>query len=116
MSDPVSFFREVAAHHRRCFWLDGGGAREWSTKRSMIGWLEDDDVSLTYDAASREVRRHVGGGSAVVGSDIFAVLEAEMAAGKPDDHWVGYFGYAARDDLPATPPDGNVSGGLPDAV
>ncbi len=112
MTDPGSFFRAIAADHRRCFWLDGGGAREWSTKRSMIGWLADDDVSLTYDAATGEVRRHEGNASTVVGSDIFEVLEAEMAAGSPDDHWVGYFGYAARGDLPAL----GAQSGLPDAV
>ena len=53
--DPVEFFRSVAAQHRRCFWLDGGGAREWSGRRSIMGWLDDDDVSLTYDAATRVV-------------------------------------------------------------
>ena len=57
MTDPVSFFLEVAARHPRCFWLDGGGAREWSGRRSIIGWLEDDDVSLSWSAARREVRR-----------------------------------------------------------
>ena len=74
-------FRAVAAAHARCFWLDGGGAREWSGRRSIVGWLEDDDVSLTYDAARREVRRHAGGASVVVGDDIWAVLEASMAPG-----------------------------------
>ena len=42
---PAAYFREVAAAHPRCFWLDGGGAREWSGRRSIIGWLDDDDVS-----------------------------------------------------------------------
>ena len=77
----------------------------------MVGWLDDDDVSLTYDAAARVVTRHVGGASTVVGDDVFAVLEAELAAGAPDDHWFGYFGYACRPDLPAA-----VGAGLPDAV
>ena len=45
--DATAFFLDVAAQHQRCFWLDGGGAREWSGRRSLIGWLEDDDVSLT---------------------------------------------------------------------
>jgi len=75
-SDAAAHFREVAATHQRCFWLDGGGAREWSGKRSMIGRLSDDDVSLTYDAARGEVTRHAGGGAAVVGADPFAALEA----------------------------------------
>ena len=33
--DPVAYFREIAARHPRCFWLDGGGAREWSGRRSI---------------------------------------------------------------------------------
>ena len=41
--------------HPRCFWLDGGGAREWSGRRSIIGWLDEDDVSLSWSAARREV-------------------------------------------------------------
>jgi para-aminobenzoate synthetase len=109
--DPVAAFTEVAAGHSRCVWLDGGGAREWSRQRSIIGWLGEDDVSLTYDAARREVTRHAGGTSVVVGDDPFAVLEAELDAGSPSDQWFGYFGYAARPDLPARPdPD------LPDAI
>ena len=110
MSDPVEFFAAVAAEHPRCFWLDGGGAREWSGRRSIIGWLDDDDVSLTYSAARREVTRHQGGRASVVGDDIFTVLESELA-GPPGGQWFGYLGYACRPDLPARPdPD------LPDAV
>ena len=99
MDDVTTFFAEVAAAHPRCFWLDGGGAREWSGRRSMVGWLDDDDVSLTFHAGAREVRRHAAGRVEVVGSDVFAVLEAELAAGSPDDQWFGYLGYAARPDL-----------------
>ena len=110
--DAAAHFREVAASHQRCFWLDGGGAREWSGKRSMIGRLDDDDVSLTYDAARGEVTRHGGGEQVVVGSDPFAVLEAELASGPDDAWWCGYFGYAARSDLPARPDARR----LPDAV
>ncbi len=111
MSDPVRFFTEMASRHPRCFWLDGGGAREWSGRRSMIGWLDDDDVSLTWHAAAREVRRHAAGRVEVVGDDVFAALERELAAGEDTDQWFGYFGYAARPDLPArSDPD------LPDAV
>ncbi|MEZ0577664.1 anthranilate synthase component I family protein [Nocardioides sp. MH1] len=109
--DAAEAFAAVAGTHPRCVWLDGGGAREWSRRRSIIAWLDDDDVSLTYDAAAREVTRHAGGVSVVVGDDPFVVLEAELAAGAPSDQWFGYFGYAARPDLPATPdPD------LPDAI
>ncbi|TNM38596.1 anthranilate synthase component I family protein [Nocardioides albidus] len=109
--DPAEAFARIQARHARCVWLDGGGARDWSRRRSMIGWLDDDDVSLTYDAARREVTRHAGGRSVVVGDDPFEVLESELAAGDPGDQWFGYFGYASRADLPAVPdPD------LPDAV
>ncbi len=73
-----------------------------------IGWLDDDDVSLTYDAARREVRRHAGGTSEVVGDDICRVLESSMA---PGEQWFGYLGYACRPDLPARPDPA-----LPDAV
>ena len=108
MTDPVSFFRDVAAEHRRCFWLDGGGARDWSGRRSIIGWLDDDDVSLSLDAARREVSEHRGGHSEVVGADIFDVLDARLHTG---EQWFGYFGYAARLDLPARPDPS-----MPDAV
>jgi para-aminobenzoate synthetase len=111
MTDPVPFFRAVAATHPRCFWLDGGGAREWSGRRSIIGWLDDEDVSLTYDAARGEVLRHAAGASDVVGGDVFAALEAELDAGRPTDQWFGYFGYASRPDLPAA-----TGSGVPDAV
>ena len=97
----VEAFREAAAAHQRCFWLDGGGAREWSGHRSLIGVLEPDDVSLTYSARTGEVTRHVDGEAEVVGSDVFAVLEDELARGSHRDQWFGYFGYAARPDLPA---------------
>ncbi|HMD11792.1 MAG TPA: anthranilate synthase component I family protein, partial [Marmoricola sp.] len=58
---------------QRMFWLDGGGARDWSGRRSIVGLLRDDDVSLTFDAGAREVRRHRSGGSEVVGEDVFEV-------------------------------------------
>jgi para-aminobenzoate synthetase len=110
-SDPVEFFADVAARHRRCFWLDGGGAREWSGRRSIIGWLDESDVSLTYDARRGSVSRHSVGSSVEVGTDVFAVLEAELAAGSESDQWFGYFGYAARPDLPAS-----VGSPMPDAI
>ena len=113
MNDPEAVLADVAARHPRCFWLDGGGAREWSGRRSILGWLDDDDVSLTYDAATRVVTRHAGGRAEPVGDDVFAVLEAELASGRDDDQWFGYLGYAARPDLPARPAG---RGALPDAV
>jgi para-aminobenzoate synthetase len=109
--DPVAFFTDVASRHRRCFWLDGGGAREWSGRRSIIGWLEESDVSLTYNARRGVVTRHSVGSSVEVGADAFAVLEAELAAGSESDQWFGYFGYAARPDLPAA-----TGSAMPDAV
>ena len=111
MTDPIPFFRTIAASHGRCCWLDGGGAREWSGRRSIIGWLEESDVSLTYDAAARRVTRHAGGRAEVVGEDVFDVLAAELAGGPADASWFGYLGYACRPDLPAA-----TGGDLPDAV
>ncbi|MCF6375990.1 aminodeoxychorismate synthase component I [Nocardioides KLBMP 9356] len=108
LDEATSFFLDVAAQHDRCFWLDGGGARDWSGRRSIIGWLADHNESLSWSAARREATLHVGGTSAVVGDDVFAVLEARMRAG---EQWFGYLGYASRPDLPAEPDPL-----LPDAV
>lgn len=111
--DPVDRFGELAATYDRMFWLDGGGAREWSGRRSILGFLRDEDVSLTYDATTRQVVRHQGGEADVVGDDPFAVLVEEVARdrGDPAVSWVGYFGYACRPDLPAA-----TGSGVPDAV
>ena len=111
MTEPVASeqvldaVRQGFARSDRVFWLDGGGSRDWSGRRSLVGVLEDDDVSLTFDAARREVTRHQGGRSEVVGDDMFGVLEREIALddGDADVHWVGCFGYASRPDLPARP-------------
>jgi para-aminobenzoate synthetase len=104
-SEPLTeTFRRLAATRERMFWLDGGGSRAWSGRRSILGALDDGDVSLTYDAATRQVRRHQHGRSEAVGDDPFAVLRDEVArdAGDRSISWVGYFGYACRPDLPAT--------------
>ena len=101
-------FRRIAAEHDRCFWLDGGGSQRWSGRRSIMGWLADDDLSLSYDATRREVVEHPSG--RVVGDDVFAVLQ-DLQDGDPETHWIGYFGYAARPDLPA-----RSMPGVPDAV
>lgn len=117
--DPVGLFSRVAAEHPRCFWLDGGGAREWSGTRSLVGWLAPQDVSLTYRAVTREVTRHADGRAEVVGDDVFTVLEAELGAGDPADRWFGYLGYASRPDLPAAVAGvgtGVGAGAMPDAV
>jgi aminodeoxychorismate synthase component I len=111
VTDPVGFFRSVAGEHPRCVWLDGGGAREWSGRRSIVGWLDPDDVSISYDAAARLVTRHASGQAEVVGDDVFAVLAAELDAGPADASWFGYLGYACRPDLPAA-----TGSGLPDAI
>jgi para-aminobenzoate synthetase len=110
---PLARFTDIARTHDRCFWLDGGGSRPWSGRRSLLGRLDDDDVSLTYDAAHHEVTRHASGRSEVVGDDVFDVLEDHLAADPLDVHWVGYFGYAARPDLPALV---GSSAAMPDAV
>jgi para-aminobenzoate synthetase len=112
-TDVAGLFRERAGRHDRMFWLDGGGSRDWSGRRSILGFLSDDDVSLTFDAAARQVVRHRGRRREVVGDDIFAVLEEAVHAegGDPDVSWVGYLGYASRVDLPARPAQG-----VPDAV
>ncbi|MFL6155954.1 MAG: anthranilate synthase component I family protein, partial [Marmoricola sp.] len=83
-------------------------SQPWSGNRSIMGWLEQDDVSLTFDAVTGEVTEHPSG--RVVGSDVFTALQ-ERLDGDPDTSWVGYFGYAARPDLPA-----RSMPGLPDAV
>ena len=101
-------FARIAAEHERCFWLDGGGTQSWSGRRSILGWLEGDDLSLVYDAVTGEVRELPSG--RVVGSDVFAALQDRLD-GDPATHWVGYFGYAARPDLPA-----RSMPGVPDAI
>ncbi len=116
----ASEFRAAAASSDRMFWLDGGGARPWSGSRSVLGVLGDDDLSLTYDAGARVVVRHQGGRDEVVGDDIFAVLEEQVARdrGDPEVSWVGYLGYACRPDLPARPAADGAGGAVavPDAV
>ena len=100
--DPAAFFADVADRHRRCFWLDGGGAREWSGRRSIIGWLDESDVSLTYNARlgrgdaarCRELRSR----SARTSS---RCSRTSSRRATESDQWFGYFGYAARPDLPA---------------
>ncbi len=114
MNEPVlETVRAGFARSDRVFWLDGGGARDWSGRRSLVGVLDDDDVSLSFDAGRREVTRHEGGRDEVVGDDVFTVLEAEIARDEGDSevHWVGCLGYASRPDLPARP-----WGAGPDAV
>jgi len=112
--DPVGAFVDLAGRQERMFWLDGGGSRAWSGRRSILGALRDEDVSLTYDASAAAVTRHANGRSDVVGEDIFTVLRTEVGRddGDPSVSWVGYLGYACRPDLPAAPDPT----GAPDAV
>src|SRR6478736_9697248 len=111
MADAATTFRATAAAHPRCFWLDRAHPAGWPGLAPVVGWLADDDVSLSFDASTGHVLRHASGRSEVVGTDVFAVLEAEIAAGPRDALWVGYLGYASRPDLPARP-----GAGQPDAV
>ncbi|MFE6509126.1 anthranilate synthase component I family protein [Nocardioides sp. NPDC057767] len=110
----TDLFAEMASTRPRCFWLDAGPG-DGTAHRPIMGALSDDDVSLTYDAARREVRRHAGGESSLVGTDIFTVLEDELARTPPDEIWVGYLGYACRPDLPARARRPGQSA-MPDAV
>ena len=106
----VEEFLAVAAAHPRCAWLDGGGAREWSGRRSILAWCEPDDVSLTYSRERGEVTRHTDSRAEVVGDDPFEVVGREIGAG---EHWFGYFWLTrCAPDLPARA-DG---AGMPDAV
>lgn len=107
----AAYFQTIAARHPRCFWLDGAAGRDWSGSTSYLGWLDDDDVSMSYDARAGVVRRHCAGATKEVGTDVFEVLADELRTGPEDAAWFGYFGYAARPDLPA-----RASADVPDAV
>ncbi len=99
--DPEDFFMAQVAGRRRSFWLDGEGARPWSGTRSYVGWLEDDEPSLTLHPHSGVVRQHDAWSSYEVGSDIFEVLGERVGSESSAARWVGYLGYASRRDLPA---------------
>jgi para-aminobenzoate synthetase len=117
--DPEAVLRAVTSVHGRVFWLDGGGARDWSGRFSYLGWLEPGEVSLTYDALTRTVTEHDGRRRRVVGDDIFAVLEARTSRAAPRagfGGWVGYFGYACRPDLAARLEPDPLGPGVPDAM
>ena len=111
---PEERFAEMASTHPRCFWLEAGPG-PGPAERSIMGALRDDDISLTYDATRGEVLRHRGDDVALVGTDIFAVLEDELAHTPPDEIWVGWFGYACRPDLPAQKSSAGDPA-MPDAV
>ncbi|MEP6665683.1 MAG: aminodeoxychorismate synthase component I [Nocardioidaceae bacterium] len=100
--EPEDFFVAHAARQPRAFWLDGSGARPWTCRTSYVGWLDPEQLSLKYDAGKREVTAHDHETPRVIGDDIFAALARDS---EPEDAlhggWIGYFGYAAREDLPA---------------
>ena len=100
---PAHLAGSLADLYPRMFWLDGEGVHAWSGRRSMVGFLAEDDVSITFDASVGEVVRHQHGNTEVIRNDPFVCLESEMAKDQPDSRmtWVGYFGYASRPDLPA---------------
>ena len=101
--DPEDFVVAHVADRPRSFWLDGSGSRQWSGRMTYVGWLEPDDISLTFHAASRTVSLHAGDVSEPVGDDIFVALGRlgqDVSTGLRSAGWVGFFGYAARADLP----------------
>lgn len=115
-ADVLEEFRRIARAHPRCFWLDGGGARPWSGRQSVLGWLAPGDVSLTWSAARGEVVRHRDGHARVVGEDVWEVLADEVARDGGAGEWVGWFGYPCRRDLPARLHPPGPAAGEPDAA
>jgi para-aminobenzoate synthetase len=107
MNDVEARFASIAAVHPRCFWLDAADG----SGGSLLGWLGDNDLSLSYDAERGELTRHRAGRADVIRLGIFDALEAELRDSEEGDLWVGYLGYACRGDLPA-----GTGSGLPDAV
>ncbi|MBA3720211.1 MAG: chorismate-binding protein, partial [Nocardioidaceae bacterium] len=105
-----AFVAGLLRRHDRVWWLDGAAGRSWSGRASLVGWLEDDEPSLTYDATRGEVVEHRGTSSAVVGDDLFAALRSRIGSPGWPRRWFGWAGYASRSDLPAL-----VGGGAPDA-
>lgn len=108
-----AFVAGLLQRHDRVWWLDGAAGRSWSGRASLVGWLEDDDPSLTYDAARREVVEHRGTTSSVVGDDLFAALRSRIGSPGWPRRWFGWAGYASRPDLPAIV--GTGGDGAPDA-
>ncbi len=82
--------------HPRMFWLDGAAAPVGS-RRSIVGWLEPGDRSLALPA----------------GADPFGPTADLLAGLAAHERLVGWFGYAARPDLPAQRAGG---GAVPDSL
>jgi anthranilate/para-aminobenzoate synthase component I len=91
--DPERLVEALAARYPRMFWLDGFAA---SPRRSIVGWLEASDMSLAVPA----------------GEDPFAPVTRMLAQLRPYERLVGWFGYAARTDLPAI----RQAGPVPDSL
>jgi para-aminobenzoate synthetase len=101
--DPEDFFVTHVASKARSFWLDGSGSRAWSGRMTYVGWLEPDELSLSFHAVTGVVTGFQHGAAARLGGNIFRALEEETASrstGLRSSGWVGFFGYAARPDLP----------------
>ena len=79
---------DVLARRRRCPRLVRPPA--------ILGFLRDEDVSLTYDAAAPRVARHQHGRTEVVGDDVFAVLADEVARDGGDPAVAGWVTSATR--------------------
>jgi anthranilate/para-aminobenzoate synthase component I len=91
--DPERVVTKLATRHRRVFWLDGAVA---DPPRSILGWLEPGDTSLAVPT----------------GHDPFEPTARLLADLQPHELLVGWFGYAARTDLPAT----RAAGSIPDSL
>ena len=85
----------------RCFWLDGGGA--WTGRAALADRLAGRGGRLPDSRRPARCSGTRAGLRAVVGDDIFASSRSRDGDGRrrPGVHWVGYFGYASRADLPA---------------
>src|SRR5262245_41547703 len=101
--DPEAVAVAMARRHSRMFWLDGAGAREWSGRRSVVGWLEESDHSIEHTVG------------APTSTDAFAAVQTALGAAASHERLVGWFGYAARPDLPALRDPVDSSGALPDS-
>ncbi|MDF2969148.1 MAG: anthranilate synthase component family protein [Nocardioidaceae bacterium] len=112
--DPEALVAGLRREFDRVWWLDSRGASTWSGRTTLVGWLEDDEPSLSWHAAEGVVREHASGRVAVVGDDPFRVLADRIARGRPGERWVGWLGYGCRGDLPART-DGPDHGSVPDA-
>jgi para-aminobenzoate synthetase len=98
--DPEVVAVGLARRHPRMFWLDGAGAREWSGRCSVIGWLEESDPSVVAPASV----------------DAFAAVEGALAEAASHERLVGWFGYAVRSDVPALRSGGSEGTDAPGAV